>query len=83
MELASAWTRRAPSYRDRSQAHRPIYRPSVHVAAVLGYEYDASFFAGRAADRFSKYCGKAVKVADAATARLNARELAQRRVEAS
>jgi hypothetical protein len=36
------------------------------------------------ADRFSKaYCGKAVELADAATAWLNARELAQRRGEAS
>jgi len=41
---------------------------------VLGDECDASFFAGRAADRFSKaYCGKAVELADAATAWLNVR----------
>jgi hypothetical protein len=51
---------------------------------VFGDECDASFFAGRAADRFSKaYCGKAVELADAATAWLNVRELAQRRVDAS
>jgi hypothetical protein len=42
---------------------------------------DAGFFA---ADRFSKACcGKAVELADAATAWMNAREVAQRRAELS
>jgi len=51
---------------------------------VLSDECDASFLAGRTADRFGKaYCGKAVELADAAAPWLNVRELAQRRLEAS
>jgi hypothetical protein len=41
-------------------------------------------FAGRAVDRFSKACcGTAAELADAATAWMNAREVAQRRVKPS
>jgi hypothetical protein len=61
---------KAQTFRRRSsirENHAGIARAktkSPKVADVLGKEYDASFFAGRAAERFSKACcGKGVELA--------------------
>ncbi len=61
---------------------RETFVTTYRFAAVLGNECGASFFARRAADRFSEACcGKGVDPVDAATAWLIAREAAQRRSE--